>query len=252
MFRTVVSAALLLPALSYGEAFAEGVQTGINDETRTSLAALITSDDRPDRHKARDQYRRPMETLDFCSIDPTDTVVEIWPGGQGGWYRRIIEPLVTDAGGTYIPVTKDRKYLSEEAAVPYGEVDLVLVFRAHGFMIYDKPAQRYVNSLFAMLKPGGTFCIVDHAGDESIPQDPDGENGYVNESHFRAMAEEAGFVLAATSAHNRNAADDKDHPRGVYSLPPTFAGTRKGSDARAEFAAIGESDRFTHLYVKPE
>ncbi len=220
-------------------------------ETQAALEKLIASDERPERHTARDRYRNPLQTLTFCGIDPSSTIVEIWPGGQGGWYRRIIEPLVSDAGGTYIPVTKDRKYLAEEKQVPYGEVDLVLVFRAHGFMIYDKPAQRYVDSLYRMLKPGGMFCIVDHAGDESVPQDPDGENGYVNESHFQAMATQAGFELVATASHNRNAKDNKDHPRGVYSLPPTYAGTRKGSDERAVFTEIGESDRFTHLYQKP-
>lgn len=221
-------------------------------ETKDALAALIASDERPDGHKARDQYRNPMQTLTFCQLDPSSTVVEIWPGGQGGWYRRIVEPLVTDAGGSYIPVTKDRAFFAEEPQVPYGEVDLVLVFRAHGFMIYDKPAQNYVNSLYRMLKPGGAFCIVDHAGDENVPQDPDGKSGYVNESHFRGMAEAAGFELEATAAHNRNPKDTKDHPRGVYSLPPTFAGTLKWSDARKAFAAIGESDRFTHRYIKPK
>ena len=251
MIRTLLVATLLSPALLFADSATESAAVAISEETQAALKQLIASDSRPQRHRARDRYRRPLETLSFCAIDPTKTVVEIWPGGQGGWYRRIIEPLVGDAGGRYIPVTRDRAYLGEESSVPYGEVDLVLVFRAHGFMIYDKPAQRYVDSLYRMLKPGGRFCIVDHAGDESVPQDPEGGNGYVNESHFRAMAETAGFVLLASSDHNRNAADDKGHPRGVYSLPPTFAGSRKGSEERAKYAAIGESDRFTHLYVKP-
>lgn len=223
----------------------------ISDDTRSALEALVASEDRPASHRARDRYRRPQQTLDFCGIDPASTVVEIWPGGQGGWYRRIIQPLVENGGGTYIPVTRDRDFLAREKQVPYGEVDMVLVFRAHGFMIYEKPTQRYVESLYRMLKPGGVFCIVDHAGDESVPQDPDGKNGYVNESHFLAMAREAGFELAATSDHNRNPADTKDYLHGLYSLPPTLRGTKAGSQERQKYLEIGESDRFTHRYLKP-
>lgn len=238
---------LLMACLTYGVL----VQATLPVDMEKDLQELLASEDRPARHKARDMYRRPLETLRFCGLDAADTVVEIWPGGQGGWYRRLLEPLLERHGGTYLPVKADRNYLGKEKSVPYGQVDMVLVFRAHGFMIYDKPAQNYVSSIYQMLRPGGTFCIVDHAGDEAIPQDPDGQNGYVNESHFRTMATTAGFTLDASSDHNRNPLDTKDYPRGLYSLPPTLAGTRKGSDQRAKYLAIGESDRFSHRYLKP-
>lgn len=221
-------------------------------ETQEKLRAYIDSDARPARHKDRDQYRRPFETLTFCGVEPDMTVVEIWPGGQGGWYRRIIEPLVTDGGGGYTPVASRSAFPAEVEGVPYGAADIVFVFRAHGFMIYDAPAQEHVDAVYSMVKPGGVMCIVDHAGDESIPQDPEGENGYVNESHFKMLAETAGFELLATSEHNRNPKDTKDHPRGVWSLPPTLSRSIPGTPARQRFLEIGESDRFTHKYLKPE
>ncbi len=220
-------------------------------ETQAILKTYIDSDARPKKHKARDQYRRPFETLSFCGIEPDMTLVEIWPGGQGGWYRNIVEPFITDGGGQYIPVSGRSPFPAEIDNLPYGEVDMVLVFRAHGFMIYDEPAQQHVNAVYSMLRPGGQLCIVDHAGDENIPQDPTGENGYVNESHFRMLAEQAGFELLATSEHNRNPADTKDHPRGVWSLPPTLSRTIPGMKARNRYLEIGESDRFTHKYAKP-
>ena len=178
-------------------------------------------------------------------------MVEIWPGGQGSWYRSIIEPLIAKGSGKYLSVADRSAFPQPLGYIPYGQVDMVLVFRAHGFMIYSWPAQSHVNALFDMLKPGGIFGIVDHAGDESIPQDPEGKNGYVNESYFRNMAERAGFVLLAESDHNRNPLDTKDHASGVYSLMPDLYGTIEGSTLRDQYRAIGESDRFTLKFYKP-
>jgi hypothetical protein len=52
---------------------------------------------------------------------------------------------------------------------------------------------------------------------------------------------------AHRSEVNANPKDNKDHPNGVWSRPPTLRG---GDVDRARFLAIGESDRFTHRYVK--
>ncbi len=215
-----------------------------------SLRAVVESEARPAAQRARDRYRHPLETLRFFGLAPDMTVVEIWPGGQGGYYRRILAPYLA-AEGRYIPVPQSSPFPDRVPEVPYGEVDLVLVFRAHGFMIYDRPAQAYFDAIQAMLRPGGVFGIVDHKGDEAVPQDPRARNGYVNESHVLMMAEKAGFILEARSDINRNPEDTKNHPRGVYSLPPTLAGTLPFTDARARFLAIGESDRFTLRFRKP-
>jgi predicted methyltransferase len=62
------------------------------------------------------------------------------------------------------------------------------------------------------------------------------------------LATRAGFVLDGESEVNANPRDTKDHPNGVWSLPPSFRG---GDADRAKFAAIGESDRFTLRFRKP-
>lgn len=220
--------------------------------TVEKIKALVASKDRPDDQKARDRFRRPVETLSFCGIEPAMTVVEIWPGGQGAWYRRIIEPLLEEGGGRYVAVESRSAFPERVDGVPYGGADMALVFRAHGFMIYDKPAQDHVNAVYSMLKPDGILCIVDHAGDESVPQDPTGENGYVNESHFFMLAKRAGFNILAASDHNRNRLDTKDHPYGVWTLPPSLRGSLPLSSERRKYQDIGESDRFTHKYYRPE
>lgn len=242
----------LLGLAAFSVSAAAAADSGLSSETaQAAIRNYVENDKRPAKQRERDQYRRPFETLTFCGVEPDMTVVEIWPGGQGGWYRKIIEPLINEGGGSYTPVASRSAFPGHVEGVPYGEADMVFVFRAHGFMIYDEPAQTHVDAVYSMLKPGGVLCIVDHAGDENIPQDPKGANGYVNESHFKMLAENAGFELIAASEHNRNLKDTKDHPRGVWSLPPSLSGSLPLTEERKYYLEIGESDRFTHKYLKP-
>ena len=78
----------------------------------------------------------------------------------------------------------------------------------------------------------------------------------------RLFARAAGFELDARSELNANPKDDHDHPYGVWTLPPTrVSAPREGNasdrptpltDAeRAEYDAIGESDRMTLRFRKP-
>jgi predicted methyltransferase len=63
------------------------------------------------------------------------------------------------------------------------------------------------------------------------------------------LAKAAGFELVATSEINAYPRDGKDHPNGVWTLPPTL-NVPEGED-RAKYQAIGESDRMTLKFVKP-
>ena len=62
------------------------------------------------------------------------------------------------------------------------------------------------------------------------------------------MATKAGFTLAEQSEINANPADTKDHPNGVWTLPPS---NNHPETDRAKYQAIGESDRMTLRFVKP-
>ena len=245
--NTLVPSLLLLGLVSFSVQSAEHQESSAMTQER--IQVLMQSSDRPAKQIARDRYRHPLQTLSFFGVEPDMTVVEIWPGGQGGWYRRILQPLLKD-NGAYIPVRSGDEFPAPMDKIPDGSADRVLVFRAHGFMIYKKPVQQYYDAIYKMLKPGGIFGIVDHAGDENIPQDPEGKNGYVNESHALMMAKKAGFKLMAASDVNRNPKDTKNYPKGVWSLPPALSGSFFDREARANYQAIGESDRFTLKFFK--
>ncbi len=81
-------------------------------------------------------------------------------------------------------------------------------------------------------------------------------SGYVQEAYVRQVAREAGFVFSAASEINANPRDDRDHPFGVWTLPPERRSSPRGKPAdpgfdHAPFDRIGESDRMTLRFVKP-
>ncbi len=104
---------------------------------------------------------------------------------------------------------------------------------------------------FRVLKAGGVLGIIDHRENEASPRTPakSAELGYVKESVMIALAEKAGFKLAARSDVLSNPNDTKDYEKGVWTLPPTFMLQDKD---RAKYAAIGESDRMLLKFVKPK
>ena len=100
----------------------------------------------------------------------------------------------------------------------------------------------------SLLKPGGILGVVEHRLPESRPDADQMTSGYMKQSEVVRLAEAAGFKLVATSEINANPKDKADHPAGVWTLPPTL---RLGDKDRAKYAAIGESDRMTLKFVKP-
>jgi predicted methyltransferase len=245
------------------------------------LSALAEGQHRQDGHASRNAYRHPVDTLSFFGIRPNMTVVEITPGGSG-WYTEIIGPFLRDSGryyaANYDPVSpveyyrrNARRFVDKLAAnlelydhtivtvfapptktdiAPPGSADLVLTFRnVHNWLgLGDGAPEAAFDAMFRALKPGGVLGVVQHRGDPDVAQDPTGESGYVREDLVISLAETAGFVLDARSDINANPNDTKDHPDGVWTLPPNL---ELGDKDREKYLAIGESDRMTLRFIKP-
>ena len=145
-----------------------------------------------------------------------------------------------------VVVTKFNAGLHEVA--PPGSADFVLTFRNLHNWVERGEAAAALRAFHRALKPGGVLGVVDHRGRTDLTQEAQMKSGYVREDYAVALIEAAGFRLAGRSAVNDNAKDTKDHPAGVWTLPPTY---RPKDQDRAKYAAIGESDRFTLRFVKP-
>ena len=106
-----------------------------------------------------------------------------------------------------------------------------------------------------MLRPGGILAVEQHRAAEGA--DPRAGTGYVPESYVIDAARKAGFMLEARSEINANPKDTKDHPFGVWTLPPTRRSAPAGQPAdpnfdHTKYDAIGESDRMTLKFRKPD
>jgi len=248
--------------------------------TLATLDNVLAGDHRSDANRARDQYRHPKETLEFFGLRQDMAVMEVSPGG-GGWYTEVLAPTLRDHG-RYIAAgwdpnstseyvkTNSKKYADKLASrpelygrakvtalqapnalkpVPDGSVDMVVTFRnIHGWMGNDS-ADAMFKAMYAALKPGGILGVVEHRAKADEPQDPKAKSGYVREDYAIAMIERAGFKLIGKSEVNANPKDTADHPEGVWTLPPTL---ELGDVDRDKYLAIGESDRFTLRFRKPE
>lgn len=246
-------------------------------ENTASVKALenaVSGDHRTAKNKARDQYRHPIETLDFFGFTPNMTVVEITPGG--GWYTEILAPALKGTGklyGAHYPDTGEDNYYSnsrkklvkklasdavfsevvltdftprqESELAPQGTADLILTFRnLHNWK--DAGVEQVFKDAFNALKPGGVLGIVEHRLPVGVS--PEKAKGYVSEVHTIKQAKAAGFRFAGSSEVNANTKDLAIHPKGVWTLPPVL---RLGETDRAKYLAIGESDRMTLKFVKP-
>ena len=131
---------------------------------------------------------------------------------------------------------------------PDASFDVVLTFRNVHNWIDEGYAERVFADIGRVLKHGGVLGVEEHRGRPGLTSKEIGKTGYVPEDVVVGLARAAGLQPAGSSEVNANPRDTKDHPNGVWSLPPTLAG--KDVD-REKYVAIGESDRMTLRFVKP-
>ncbi len=243
------------------------------------LQQAIAGKQRSVEHKQRDKYRHPKQTLEFFEVKDNMTVVEVWPGE--GWYTEILAPYLKDHGKLYaahfsadaeqpyfkknlhdfvekiksqpkvydkleLTVLQPPKFLQ---IAPEASADRVLTFRnVHNWMKNDQAAAVF-NAMYRALKPGGILGVVEHRNSNLKPQDTKAATGYVTEDYVIALARNAGFEFLGKSEINANSKDTKDYPEGVWTLPPALK--LKDKD-RKKYLAIGESDRMTIKFIKPQ
>ncbi len=263
-------ALLLLPAclLAFGP----------SAQAQFSLEELIAGDHRSEANIARNEFRNPVETLEFFGLRPDMTVIEIHPAG--GWYTEIIAPYLRDRGRFYaahfspnsaagfqqrnLSAFEDKMASNRElyghvttrhllppheiAIAPPASADMALTFRNVHNWIMAGLEHEFFAAFHAALKPGGVLGVVEHRALPDADMEVMETTGYVTEAYVKEIAAAAGFEFVESSEINANPKDPTIHPEGVWTLPPSY---RLGDTDREKYAAIGESDRMTLKFVKP-
>ena len=279
----IATATLCLAALTSFSACAQDDSgDGLDEQVNAALDAAMAGSHRSDRNRARDQYRRPKETLAFFGLRPDMTVVEYSPGG--GWYTEVLAPVLRDGGKLYAahygmnagnfqrrslggflrklgesPDVYDQVVVTEISEpggppiAPENAADMVLTFRnVHNWLTPgaggEANAIATFEEMYRVLKPGGVLGVVEHRWPDPETEDPGAGNGYVSEERVIRIAGAAGFEFEARSDHNRNPDDTHDHPNGVWTLPPDLNADEADKE---KFRSIGESDRMVLRFRKP-
>ncbi len=250
-----------------------------------SLPWAVNGPWRSAKDMARNPWRHPVKTLEFCGLAPGQNVMEVWPGG--GWYTQVLAPWLKENGGHYTAALMDPKGSAQAeklnvsflrafddegvfgdinttilgetpaALAPENSLDLVLTFRnVHSWLARGMAAKAFAD-FYAALKPGGLLCVVEHRLPDAAQQDPLAGTGYVQRALVKSLAADAGFVFDAQSDINTNLKDNTDHPFGVWTLPPAARNSNVGAPPdpgfdRAAYDAIGESNRMTLRFRKPD
>lgn len=159
----------------------------------------MASDIRTTEEKARDQYRKPAEVLAFFGLEEDLRIIEIWP--FGGWYTKILGPVLRDNGmlyttqpdlGSYsdaLEPTLELPGMDRVVKLDYNSrtrtsdrdmwigpggdwrvepVDMVLTFQNYHNMNYDD-RMALNETIYNALKPGGTYGVVDHTRRHNEP-----------------------------------------------------------------------------------
>lgn len=273
----VLLTALLVAACQSGYQH-NSVEATVDGAMELWLPPILAGDHRSEANKHRDQYRHPLATLSFFEVTERDRVIEINPGD--GWYMEILAPLLF-AHGQYVAATPDpridglpRYFVAharaiqtriEEQAQLYGQgevqfydpespvlgepnsVDTVLTFRNIHSWINAGTAEVMFEAFAEVLKPGGVLGVVQHRAPEGVDPEVSAPEGYVSEAAVIALAEAVGLRFDGRSEINANPEDSRNHPYGVWTLPPSL---RLGEQQAEHYLAIGESDRMTLRFVK--
>jgi len=174
----------VLLMVSAGMAFADDF-----DAVEAKLKTAMAADIRTDKERDRDRNRRPVDTLKFFGLRDDMKIVELLPGG--GWYTKLLVPVVSENGEYYAALGTsriseslmsepgfedmqiiatdsksyrkegDKFYSLETNGLGVTGMDMVLTFRNyHNFGAEGRAAMNEV--AFNALKSGGVYAVVDH------------------------------------------------------------------------------------------
>lgn len=222
------------------------------------VQAALAAASRPEADRTRDNNRKPLETLEFFGLEDDMRVLELLPGG--GWYTRVLAPVLADEGQLYVALNTDtvrdgvlteagfddveivetaanvrrepgeRYYTLDAFDFGLEDLDMALTFRnVHNF---DEAARKRMHrAVFDALRSGGLYGIVDHTRRHMEGETPENRRRVDPVLVIKELLD-AGFEFVDYSDLHYRADDELEYEVGRRSVS-------------------GNTDRFTFLFRKP-
>ncbi|MEH6606621.1 MAG: hypothetical protein V7711_13610 [Pseudomonadales bacterium] len=173
-----------------------------------------------------------------------ETWVTTWTGDAEGWRNE-------DSAGVQAFVLGTLPEQMKASA------DAVVSVRAlHNLARFEDQGQylsKAIQNFYDVLKPGGILGIVQHEARADMPDDwANGSNGYIKKAFLIERLQQAGFEFVGETDINNNPKDQPTVEDFVWRLPPTLRGARDNPELKAQREAIGETNRMTLKFRKPE
>jgi len=227
-------------------------------EIDAKVEAALAAEGRPEADSVRDRNRMPLETLKFFGLQDDMRVLELLPGG--GWYTRVLAPVLADNGKLYVALGTgrvesgivplpgfdkvevletnanirrpegSRYYVMDEFEFGVRDLDMVLTFRnVHNF---DEEHRMLMHGeSFKALKSGGVYGIVDHTR-RHMERDDYENRRRIDPVLVIKEVQAAGFEFVDYTDLHFRADDELEYEVGRRSV-------------------TGNTDRFTLLFRKP-
>lgn len=224
------------------------------------IKTIVDAKDRSEEDRALDAGRHPGELLTFFGVKPGMKVAELF--ATGGYTAELLARAVGKQGKVY---GQNNKFVLERFAegpwaerlkkpqlknvvrvdrelddpLPPEAKNLDIVFSVlfyHDSVWLETDRAKMNAAVFAALKPGGVYAVVDHSGRSTTGTSEAQTFHRIEESVVRSEIEKAGFELAAEASFLRNPQDTRD-----WNDSPKAAEGQRGT-----------SDRFVLKFVKPK
>jgi predicted methyltransferase len=230
-------------------------------EVPSYVAKAVADPDRPARHRANDGISKPTELLTLIGIKPGDKIIDVIPGR---FWDILFSDIVGPQGQVYLFLPPEY-YAAEKPPQPLPTSSVWI--RGHNNITWNaRPLSKFSNvepvdivwmrqnyhdlytpywdggrvadvaafnkAVYAALKPGGLYVIVDHAAVAGAGTSQTDTLHRIEPTVVKKDVLAAGFVFAGESDALRNPDDPKD--KAVFD--PSFR---------------GRTDQFVYLFKKP-
>ncbi len=227
-------------------------------EIDAKVEAALADESRPEEDRMRDRNRRPLDTLKFFGMKDNMRVLELVPGG--GWYTRVLAPVLADNGKLYVALGTDtvsenvltlpgfeqvevldtsdnlhrpkgsRHYVMDDFEFGVSNLDMVVTFRnLHNFDVDTR--EKMNRQVFASLRSGGLYGVIDHTARHMEPANNENRRRVDPVMVIKEMLDSGFEFVGYNDLHYR--ADDE----------LVFEVGRR--------SVTGNTDRFTLLFRKP-